>query len=308
MNYHKYSQITPPVKIDDLCHCITVKNNKCKNKAKENNKCTYHNNRLNHILNSGICKKLVFEDCQGYNYEGIENPLVHEQQSLEEDKCNYIIKKCNDIGVTDINNKYYCDKHINIYKYEKPDECVICSETILYNQEVPLSCGHWFHFKCLKKCNKMECPMCRKYYNNEEIEMIYELIFLPFRERVQEGQYTNENNIYNFQLKIPRKIVISDIYGLAYVEIMYLEVTTLYKMLHLQYTSEFLNKVLLNLFKNSEYLEISLKVYKMFNKIIENNIVVSYLVKDEINFEEDNEYTLNYDKFQDYIENMYYSI
>jgi hypothetical protein len=32
-----------------------------------------------------------------------------------------------------------------------------------------------------------------------------------------------------------------------------------------------------------------------------------YIVKEEINFEEDNYYTINYDNFQDILENMYNS-
>lgn len=47
-----------------------------------------------------------------------------------------------------------------VYRFEKPDECPICMEHLDYNEE-PLICGHWVHSKCLSKCNKDECPLCR---------------------------------------------------------------------------------------------------------------------------------------------------
>ena len=82
----------------------------------------------------------------------------------------------------------------------------------------------------------------------------------------------------------------------------------MYNGLHLQYTSKLINKVLLNIFKNNENLNVSLKVFNMFDKVIENGIVKSYIVKESINFDEDNEYTLNYDRFQEIIENLYHSV
>jgi len=286
------------VNIDSLCVCTTVRNNRCKNKATINGKCTYHNNRLNNIINSGICKKLIFEECEGYEYRKVE----HNELNDNNEQYTYILSKCNDISSTSHNNKRYCDKHSDYYKYEKPDECVICSDTILYNKEVPLSCGHWFHLNCLKHCNKMQCPICRKFYNLKEIQLIYDLVTVAFKE---------SDNIINNEvipILIPRKILIDEKYGLDYIELLYLEIVTLYKTLDLQYNARIINKVILNLFKNEEYLNMSLKVYNMFDKIIENGKVKAYLLKDSINFEEDNEYTLNYDRFEEIIESLYYSV
>ena len=290
------SSQTTQVKIDNLCQCSTIRNNRCKNRATINGKCTYHNNRLNNITNSGICKKLIFEECEGYEYRKIEQDRLIDSN----EKYTYVLTKCNDIvGTTTINDKYYCDKHRDNYKYEKPDECVICSDTILYNKEVPLSCGHWFHLNCLRHCDKMQCPMCRKFYNLKEIQLIYDLVTVAFT-------VSNENEAV--PLLIPRKIVIDEKYGLNYIELLYLEIVTLYKKLNLQYNGRTINKVILNLFKNEEYLNMSLKIYNMFDKIIENGKVKAYLIKDSINFYEDNEYTLNYDRFEEIIENLYYSV
>ena len=245
---------------------------------------------MNKIINSGVCKQILFEECNGFDFI---------KQVNENGNFKNIIKKCNNISVTTTNDKHYCEIHCKNYKYEIPEECAICSETILYNEEVPLECGHWFHLNCLKQCDKMQCPMCRNFYNNKEIKMIYDMVMVSFTENLN-----GETN--TFYLKIPKKIINDYRLGLYYIKLMYMEITTLYKRLHLQYTSEIINKVLLNLFKNDEYLEISLKVYEMFDMIYENGII--YIIKEDINFEEDNEHTLNYDVFQDYIENMYHTV
>jgi hypothetical protein len=145
----------------------------------------------------------------------------------------------------------------------------------------------------------MQCPMCRKFYNLKEIQLIYDLVTVAFT-------VSNENEAV--PLLIPRKILIDEKYGSNYIELIYLEIVTLYKTLNLQYNGRTINKVILNLFKNEEYLNMSLKIYNMFDKIIENGKVKAYLIKDGINFYEDNEYTLNYDRFEEIIENLYYSV
>lgn len=285
------SQNTPQIKINN-CKCLTLKNVKCKNKATENGNCTYHNNRLNEIKNLDICKKLIFENCEGYDYEKIDG--------------KNLLNKCNNIATININNKYYCEKHEKIYKYEKPDECVICSDVILYDQEIPLSCGHWFHLNCLKQCNKMQCPICRQFYRSKELEFVFDLATVCFTEvKDTDESYSLENNHLLF---IPRKLLFHEKFGLPYIELMYREIVMMYNGLNLYHDSKLINKVLLNIFKNSEYLNVSLRVFNMFEIVIENEIVKSYIVKESINFDEDNEHTLNYDRFQEIIENLYHSI
>ena len=65
---------------------------------------------------------------------------------------------------------------------------------------------------------------------------------------------------------------------------------------------------MINIFKNNEYFELSKNVYDMFIPIYENGNTIMYIVKEHINFDEDNYYTLNYDRFLYIIENMYNSI
>lgn len=255
---------------------------------KVNKKCK--NININRIIDSGVCRKLVFEDCNGYDFI---------KQNYENEMYKNILKKCDDIGIKNINNKHYCTKHCINYRYEKPEECAICSEIILYEEEIPLNCGHWFHLNCLKLCDKMQCPMCRTFYNINEIMMIYDLVSILVKPQ-------NDDN--TFYLNIPREIVQSNIFGLNYIELIYMEIITLYKSLNLEYTLNLVNKVLMNIFKNNDYLELSLKIYNMFDKIIQNNVITGYILKSNIDFYEDNEYTLNYDEFQEIIENLYHSV
>ena len=152
----------------------------------------------------------------------------------------------------------------------------------------------------------MQCPMCRKYYGSKELQLIFDLVTIIFTEvsDTDESYLLENNNI----LFIPSKIINNENFGLSYIELIYREIVMMYNGLNLQYTSKLINKVLLNIFKNNENLNVSLKVFNMFDKVIENGIVKSYIVKESINFDEDNEYTLNYDRFQEIIENLYHSV
>ncbi len=57
-------------------------------------------------------------------------------------------------------DKHYCSFHMKQFKFQKPDECPICYES-LQNETQPLSCGHWLHRKCFLKTKKNTCPICR---------------------------------------------------------------------------------------------------------------------------------------------------
>ncbi len=54
----------------------------------------------------------------------------------------------------------YCGVHSKIYKYDKPDECAICFETLEY-VKTPLECGHWIHKECIQLWGKNVCPLCK---------------------------------------------------------------------------------------------------------------------------------------------------
>lgn len=48
-------------------------------------------------------------------------------------------------------------------KYDKPDHCPICFETL--EDSDCLECGHWTHVKCIQKTNKSQCVICRNTLN-----------------------------------------------------------------------------------------------------------------------------------------------
>ena len=50
-------------------------------------------------------------------------------------------------------------RKLEVFTQEKPDDCVICTEKM--NENNPLHCGHWIHYKCVQKQFKAECPVCR---------------------------------------------------------------------------------------------------------------------------------------------------
>ena len=50
-------------------------------------------------------------------------------------------------------------RKLEVFTQEKPDDCVICTEKM--NENNPLHCGHWIHYKCVQKQFKAECPICR---------------------------------------------------------------------------------------------------------------------------------------------------
>ena len=269
---------------ENTCQYITARNKKCRNKVSVNGKCTFHNNRINKIINSGVCRKLSFDTCDGYNFlKQIEN--------------KNILEKCNEISSININEKCYCENHYKSYKFGVPDECAICTDHISYNEEVPLHCGHWFHLNCLKMMNKIECPMCRSGLNENEVKMLFKLCSILFK---------NSDNT-DFIIKVPEKIIKDTRCGLTYIELIYLEIMNFFKYMNYNYSSEIINKIMMNIFQNKDYFDLSLILYNMFIPVIENGKPIMYIVKEEINFEEDNYYTLNYDNFQDILENMYNS-
>lgn len=280
------------------CDYITSKHKQCKNTANENGKCTFHNNRLYNIINSGICKKLVYNICEGNDYK-----MVNKSRT---------IIKCDELSELNSNGKYYCKIHYDSYKYEKPEECIICTDIIEYNHEVPLHCGHWFHLDCLKNSDKIQCPMCRTIYNNKEIEMIHDMVYLLFQDFNRDNMcfgdldYDYDNN--SFVVKIPRHIYEDETFGPDFIELIYIEIVSLCKCLHLKYPVKLVNNALLNLLKNPHSFELCKSVYNMFEKIVISDTSACYRVLEHINFNEDNEHTILYDELQNTIENMYHSL
>lgn len=79
---------------------------------------------------------------------------------------------------------WLCGTHKNVQQSE--EDCPICFLVLKDSKRIKLSCGHLFHIKCLSKCVKRECPLCRKrispadccvIYKDTVIEPLIKLIF-----------------------------------------------------------------------------------------------------------------------------------
>lgn len=91
---------------------------------------------------------------------------------------------------TNITNTKYCEEHQERYKYEKPDDCPICMDTISEQTEIPLSCGHWIHKDCLVPTNLHICPVCRQKMKQVDVKYIF-------------GEEHQERNLYAHNYYIP---------------------------------------------------------------------------------------------------------
>jgi hypothetical protein len=91
---------------------------------------------------------------------------------------------------TNISNKKYCDKHEERYRYEKPEDCPVCMDTISEEIEIPLMCGHWVHKMCLVPTNIHICPVCRQKMQQDEVNYVF-------------GAQHRERNLYAHNYSIP---------------------------------------------------------------------------------------------------------
>jgi hypothetical protein len=89
-------------------------------------------------------------------------------------KCNGNIKngkECCFTGKHEYNGEYYCTKHLKVTKAN--DECSICYVNMDDSKDrIELSCGHFFHIRCLSMC-KANCPLCRKKFLPTESYKIF---------------------------------------------------------------------------------------------------------------------------------------
>ena len=114
-----------------------------------------------------IAKKLKITKWYKYDKEnlikqiisnGYENKNTCQGMSIYN---NSFTRKC-----CHISDNKYCINHELQYKFEK-DVCAICFDTIGEN-EIPLTCGHWFHKNCLKNIQNKICPICRNEMTHKE--------------------------------------------------------------------------------------------------------------------------------------------
>jgi len=67
--------------------------------------------------------------------------------------------KCKRKACTD---SIYCSLHQEMYKYDRPNDCIICSEELPQHIR-PTKCGHFMHTECLNEWlnSHLTCPICR---------------------------------------------------------------------------------------------------------------------------------------------------
>ncbi len=61
-------------------------------------------------------------------------------------------------------NNQYCSIHASLYKYDCPQDCPICFESMKTSEIRPTVCGHFMHNSCLQQwlnSKHQSCPVCR---------------------------------------------------------------------------------------------------------------------------------------------------
>jgi len=137
------------VVVSSVCKGNTVKGNRCIRKTKnENGFCYYHSPKKNNEKKSSVDTK-VTTVCKGTTSKGV--------------RCKQKTK----------NKDGFCYRHISqfevSYKYEKPDACIVCLESMDDQNEPLTPCSHWVHFECVNKWGGEICPICRGEITNKEI-------------------------------------------------------------------------------------------------------------------------------------------
>jgi hypothetical protein len=78
--------------------------------------------------------------------------------------------KCSEARFGD--NKY-CLRHL--YDVRRREDCSICLSELdgIEAETFMLQCGHLFHTKCIGKCKKPLCPLCRQQLKPEESVLLF---------------------------------------------------------------------------------------------------------------------------------------
>lgn len=100
-------------------------------------------------------------------------------------------------------NHSYCKRHLSLFKFDKPDECIICTSS-MENENQPLSCGHWVHRKCIVQW-KDECPICRTKIKVTKKE--YQMI----EKNNIKNKDSNSNEYINLDLQLILSLLSQDI-------------------------------------------------------------------------------------------------
>jgi len=157
-------------------------------------------------------------------------------------------------------NNLFCEHHIHQYRFEKPNECMVCLDCISSETEIPLNCGHWVHKECLKKSNQTRCPLCRQEMNNFEIEYVFDT-----------NNYINTNVFQSVSLNYENEMQIINDFELNFII--------------------FMNELPRNLSSVSNVMGLNLRLNQFISEILGSNIepititTISRELLDEIEYE-----------------------
>ena len=121
-----------------------------------------------------------------------------------------------------------------------------------------------------------------------------------------------ENDDTKFKISVPDFVAYNEGYGLHYIQLICLVIKDFLK--NITGNENFnnyktINKIMLNIFNNEEYLAISRIVYRIFTPVCDTNgKTLQYKVKETINFKQLNLHTTNYDMFEEIVEQIYHTI
>jgi hypothetical protein len=103
---------------------------------------------------------------------GLEIPVLRREKTLH--ICNGLtIQGKNLVKCQNKSDNQHCPDHEHRYRFEKPDDCPVCMDSISNKTETPLECGHWIHKNCLIPTNLHICPVCRQGMKQHEVNFIF---------------------------------------------------------------------------------------------------------------------------------------
>ena len=109
----------------------------------------------------------------------------------------------------------YCHTHADMYKYERPTECVVCTEALPAECR-PTKCGHYIHPKCLTEWFKRsnQCPVCRSVLNKSTPEPItiqmdtqsFISMILTMYDNLRESHLQTLRSAHSIQVQSPQPV------------------------------------------------------------------------------------------------------
>jgi len=156
----------------EMCKCLLLNGRNCPYEAIKNGLCAYHQDIKycqGRTLLGGTCLRMIPSGKFCINCKSQEGVIFDHVKTAADEYRSFLTKKGEPViskkeAVT-VNlgfnvNTVKIPKDLEKVELLKPDECVICLEEMEKKYRA-LTCGHYFHDKCLAGLYSFECPMCR---------------------------------------------------------------------------------------------------------------------------------------------------